>query len=189
MYDPVRYWQRRGAHYRGKRTPGELEQLAGALRQLQPVDVLEVGSGAGRLLSYLREHVVLQDIGAEYSMCDFVDSMIDSCEHRTGVRPDKWDGERLPYSDRAFDLVISFSVLLHVPPSALARLWAEHVRVSNRWIYVASMASSAVMPALHCFVHDYVRLFEGVRVVDVVTFDSRRHWLIDVRGDKGKRNA
>jgi SAM-dependent methyltransferase len=101
------------------------------------------------------------------------------CELRTGLRVDWWDGITLPYEDDSFDWVISFSVLLHVPPSDIARHVSEMLRVARRYLFVSTYTGSGDGLAAHCFAHDYA-LFDGLCEVEYRHFseEDNTQWLI-----------
>lgn len=187
MYDPKAYWADRGHWLKDPKSrfedPDELGSLAGWVREIQPENVLEVGSGHGRVYEYLKP----LGLAGDFVMCDIAESMLDGCEERTGIRPDLWDGVTLPYDDRAFDLVVSFSVLLHQPPSGIDRLFSEHVRVA-RWVFVATCTRGISPQSSYCFNQDYRGLIAraGLRVVKERVFHSRSrgqwertHWLLE----------
>jgi ubiquinone/menaquinone biosynthesis C-methylase UbiE len=50
-----------------------------------------------------------------------------------GIRLVHGDGARLPFPDRAFDLVLTSAVILHNPPPVAERMRREVVRVARRW--------------------------------------------------------
>ena len=168
-YDPQKYWERRGGDYNvSADTTRELDNL----RQLVTTyigehdHVLEIGPGYGRIFQHL---LITTDIQrGNFYLCDFVDSMRHECEQRTGRLPDSWDGITLPYADRSFDFVISFSVMLHVPPADIIQHFRETCRVSRKFVYIATYNGGQEGVADHCFSHpylDYVYAF-GMRVVD-----------------------
>ncbi len=175
-YDPREYWGRPR-----KRNQvvipiavAEGTTLARTLRLLAPVSVLEVGSGWGRLYIALKPLGLAENV----TLCDFTDHQRKRCLNVTGVRPDAWDGVMLPYGDDSFDLVVSFDVMLHVPPADLARFVAEHVRVTRRWLYVATVRKGDQdKMAPHCFVHEYD--FAPMKEVWLAKFNRRAHWLLE----------
>jgi hypothetical protein len=175
-YHPRTYWQQRGNDYEMVECPDELESLCGWFKSLEAERILEVGAGWGRIYSQWRG----LKLSGSYTMCDFVGSMLDGCQRATGTRPDEWDGKRLPYPDDSFDLVVSFSVFLHVPPIDLKPMLAEHVRVCGRWLFVASLDGYDDRLSPHCFVHDYESTFAelGLEVADKRQFGDRAHWLL-----------
>lgn len=188
-YDPHEYWQRRGADYHDPpphlEAQDELANLVEWVRHAGPGTVLEVGPGWGRI------YLALRGAGltfADFRLCDIAPSMLDGCQQRTGMRPDPWDGRTLPYPDGAFDLVISFSVLLHVPPPDLARHFGEIVRVSRSRVFVATCTEAEPPLAPHCFLHDYGALLGrfGLNVEKTKEFAgegwTRFHWLFGKKG-------
>lgn len=182
IHCPQSYWHRRGKSYRGGRYSNKLlKNLSSLFKSLKARQILEVGSGWGKIYSVWRN----LKLNGSYTMCDFVKSMLDGCQRATGIRPDKWDGERLPYSDDAFDLVVSFSVLLHVPPTDIEAMLAEHVRVCSRWLFVASLSNHSGRLASHCFVHNYEPMFMklGLAVVKKRDFGDQTCWLLRKGGD------
>jgi len=185
IYDPEKYWYERGVDYIA---PGEeaeeleIQNLRGLSEKYDLwclPKILEVGSGYGRIYKKLRF-----DIGVDmiFAMCDFVESMRYKCLRNTGVLPDYWDGNELPYNDDEFDLVISFSVLLHVLPERIEQVLREHVRVCNKYIFIATYFGGLGRLAPHCFEHDYKSLFEKVnlKIEDEKFFQGgiRGNWFL-----------
>lgn len=172
-------WQERGWHY-SPRPPlrGEFGNMVAWLRKADPESILEVGAGWGRIYSYLKP----LGLARHFAMCDFVDSMRQMCFLKTGILPDHWDGYTLPYRDNHFDLVLSFSTLQHVPPEQIGAVFAEHVRVSDRWLFIAVWAHGD-WPGLYD--HDYPGLFKAhsLEVAKARVFGKRRraHWLLEKR--------
>lgn len=187
-YDPRAYW---GQPRKRNRivTPiaaAEVTTLASTLRLLRPASVLEVGSGWGRVYVALKplglaENVPATRVLSQWTLCDFTEHQRQRCLEATGVRPDAWDGVTLPYEDDSFDLVLSFDVMLHVPPADLAQFVAEHVRVTRRWLYVATVRKGdRDEMASHCFIHEYD--FAPMRTVRLAKFNRRAHWLLEKPG-------
>lgn len=177
MYDARQFWERRGRNYRTPDQSQELVAVAEMVRATAPANILDVGSGYGRMYEYLKPLGLTEN----YTMCDFADSMRHRCERETGILPDDWDGITLPYADDSFDLVFTFSVFLHVIPEHVRGFFAEQARVSRRYIYVATLREWEGTLGSHCFVHDYLKLFEESRfkVVREHKFGKRSHWLVE----------
>jgi SAM-dependent methyltransferase len=91
---------------------------------MDSISVLNVGSGSGVTDSLLKPHVHSIH-GVEVSL-----AMVEQAQQRN---PDcvyeLYDGERLPFDDGAFDLVLTICVLHHVPPTQWPSFTAELVRV------------------------------------------------------------
>ena len=175
VYDPKKYWGKRGWTYQGQDVKDELKMLAKCVRRVQPESILEVGSGYGRIYRHFRQSGYTGPI----TLCDFVDSFRYHCEEVVGILPDRWDGQTLPYGDCSFDMVVSFSVLHHVPVADLGRVFSEHVRVLKNWFYIAvglprQSEGSNIL-------HDYNPLFEKhkLRIIKKRGFKRRKiDWLL-----------
>ena len=186
-YDPKDYWNKRGVKYEA---PGEKDDETDNLKKIVNQSAgfdtmfLEVGSGYGRIHNELKNGTHLSLYPEHYWMCDFVLSMREHCFLNTGMLPDYWDGKTLPYHNNQFDFVISFSVLLHVPPCEIERVFAEHVRVCKKYFFIATYAGGLDRLAEHCFEHDYRKLFEkhGLKIIDEKFFQGglRVNWLMEV---------
>jgi len=182
-YNPNQYWQERGKNYTvSADTSIELMTLRYLLKILGKNDqkILEVGPGYGRIYNYLKEDLSIDLF--HFTMCDFVKSMREECEARTGIKPDLWNGKKLPYSDNAFDWVISFSVMLHVPESNILKHFEETIRVADRYIYIATYYGPNKGLAKHCFSHDYDSMVDRFKL-EVVYKRSfmdglRVNWLL-----------
>ncbi len=187
-YNPEEYWHERGANYVA---PGEdaekpeVENLKDIIEiyDLSARNIVEVGSGYGRIYEELSSNM---GTSFQFTMCDFVESMRYKCLRNTDILPDYWDGIELPYNDNEFDLVISFSVLLHVTPDKIEQVLKEHARVCNRYLFIATYFGGLDRLAQHCFQHDYKMLFEnmGLKIEDEKFFQGglRVNWLL-ISGD------
>jgi ubiquinone/menaquinone biosynthesis C-methylase UbiE len=154
LYEPAKYWQQRGKNYHHEENNEEMDILKFFLDDHSVLSILEVGSGYGRVYSYL-------DTWIPYTMVDFVDSFRETCYAKTRIMPDKWDAKTLPYSDNSFDLVLSFSVLLHVPFEDIRNHLRELMRVSKKYVFIATCDTGGDygLDEGHCFRHDYRSLF------------------------------
>jgi len=170
VYNPEKYWQHRGIQYNApNEKEEELENLKNLILTHPDIhNILDIGSGYGRVFSYLLNKFAINS--SSYTMCDFVDSMRYNCLRDTGKLPDSWDGKILPYKDNEFNLVISFSVLLHVPIKDIEQLFKEHARVVKQegYIFVATYWGGLDKLAEHCFEHPYCKIFKanGLEIID-----------------------
>ena len=184
-YNAEKYWHDRGVDYSvSVDTSAEVSNLIVLSKKyLEPKNtILDIGSGYGRIFQEFQKHPII-DLN-NYKMCDFVQSMRYNCFRKTGRLPDYWDGKELPYYTEEFDLVISFSVFLHVPPDMLEQVFDEHCRVCKKYMFVATYAGGPEGLAKHCFSHDYEELFYncglGLEIIDEKYFmDGKRvNWLL-----------
>jgi len=141
--------------------------------------VLEVGSGSGRIY-----RLVTRWLPVHYEMCDISAAMAERCRAATGHTPAVYDIDgALPYDDGAFDWVLSFSVLLHVPPEGIRHAIAELARVSADWVFVSTFVDHGTSPlAPHCFRHDYEALFDEADLAlcqtRYFTDEQQQQWLL-----------
>jgi SAM-dependent methyltransferase len=175
MYDPQQYWEERGKNFTNPEREDELVNLGDIIysKREEINSILDVGSGDGRVYKFLRYPKIPRQIFVKkenYKMCDFVDSFRKKCELNTSILPDKWDGKTLPYADDTFDLVISFSVMLHVKPEDIDEFIKEHARVSKKYIFVATWHEDNFSGSgqSHCFHYNYFDIFEklGLKVLE-----------------------
>ena len=176
MYDPKQYWEERGKDYRASNPTWEEESktLRGYylfLNDFTPHTTLEVGSGYGRIYELLG-HPMLMD------MCDISTTMAEKCMEITQRIVYNWDGITLPFKDNSYDLVISYSVLLHVPPDQIRNHISELLRVGKE-VYIATY--SGIQSGEHYFAHDYLELFKQLEaeLVSCKTFgENRVHYVV-----------
>lgn len=182
-FDPRAYWDNRAPHWVPPTSRvKEKENLFNWLDEFQPQTILDVGSGDGDIFR------LIESFGfpflLDHTMADFSDEMRYTCLDRTGILPDSWDGQTLPYDDSSFELVLSFSVLLHVPPSMINQVLAEHVRVSSRHVFIAT-SDMEEMASAHCFPHRYSELFRAhnLKVLKGMHWPNTRvHYLLEKSG-------
>ena len=139
LYDsPRRYWTLRGGddYYReqeGQRArSARADWIAERLASYQPTSILEVGCGYGKLLRALRSRLDVLLVGVDFSTtqldqaCRFLDSApnVDLILSR---------GERLPFADQSFDMVVTSAVILHNPPAIAEQIRSEVLRVARRF--------------------------------------------------------
>lgn len=121
---------RRYAERSPKRTAREL----GLLRRVWPgVDgarVLDAPCGAGRLAA------TLGDLGASWSGADRSRAMLAACRERVGEDATLCaaDSTALPFADRAFDGVVVFRFLHHLPPAVARAAALEACRVADGFV-------------------------------------------------------
>lgn len=148
-YNPEFFWKDMGKHYlekfcdtNGKIMPDRfrlnMECFVTRLKEIKPTNVLEVGCGFGRCLTFVRENVesVKKLVGIEHS-----DTMIESSKdflkhyHKTGgIDIVKANAKDIPFENNSFDLVYSHVCLSHIPPEDIPRVTSEISRIATKWI-------------------------------------------------------
>lgn len=101
--------------------------------------VLDVGAGAGQLLSCIREQRPdIRLIGAELDHASALSI------RRAGLTAVRCDGMRLPFEDNSVDAAINSLVLHHLSNDEAAKLIREMNRVSRHGIVVVDLHRSAI---------------------------------------------
>jgi SAM-dependent methyltransferase len=108
------------------------EKVAPISAYLQPTDsVLDIGSGNGVLCAALR------DRGHNVTALDVRDASF-----TPAVRPIVYDGARLPFRDKAFDIALLITILHHTRDPE--RVVAEAQRVANKVIVIEEIFTNLV---------------------------------------------
>jgi ubiquinone/menaquinone biosynthesis C-methylase UbiE len=162
-YNPHIYWQWRSGTWKRAKREDEHRNTVGFVSKFltEKGIILDCGSGDGQIFLHLREELG-DKLDGRYVMCDIADGMREKCLEKTGILPLKWDGKTLPFEDNEFDLVLSISVMLHVPPQDIEDFVAEHARVCGKHMFVATWwdGTDNKKAGGHCFQHDYYSIFE-----------------------------
>jgi SAM-dependent methyltransferase len=136
--DPRAYWTLRGGDDYFREQEGQparsrrIEWMAERLAGYGPGSILEVGCGYGKLLRALRRRLAVPLAGIDFSPTQLEHARryldpADSIELLLGC------GERLPFPDGSFDMVVTSAVILHNPPPAAERIRSEVLRVARRF--------------------------------------------------------
>jgi len=191
-YSPIEFWnayaEKRGLSWNEPSNYTEMDNLISMIREyLDPeAKILDVGSGWGRFLKRCRTKKLNN---VKVSMCDISQEYIKLAIKKTGVVPTWWDGKTLPYEDDSFDLVISQSCMLHIKPYNVKRVWMEHVRVSKKYLYIATATPERTPERLaidrkgegHCYAHNYAKLIKdsGLEIIKEASYSEGRRtsWL------------
>lgn len=136
--DPRRYWTLRGGDDYFREQEGQrsrtlrAEWLAERIVAYCPTSILEVGCGYGKLLRALRRRLDVPLVGIDFSV-----SQIAHARHYLaglgGIELMLACGQRLPFPDSSFDMVVTSAVILHNPPLAAEGIRCEIVRVARRF--------------------------------------------------------
>lgn len=138
--DPREYWTLRGgleymAEQEGQ--PARTSRscwLSERVAACSPESILEVGCGYGKQLEAIRsvagDHISLTGIDFSPTQLRLAAARLEAVDKLTLVLG---DGQRLPFPDGAFDLVLTSAVILHNEPEIADRMRAEIVRVARRW--------------------------------------------------------
>ncbi|CAN5908824.1 hypothetical protein BH23PLA1_BH23PLA1_29910 [soil metagenome] len=136
--NPREYWNLRGGHdyYReqeGQTTRSERALwLSGRIATYRPLSILEIGCGYGKQLRELRGRIEAPLVGLDFSasQLELAGGYLDGLE---GIKLVLGSGDRLPFPDQSFDLVLTSAVILHNVPEVAHRIRNEVIRVARRW--------------------------------------------------------
>jgi SAM-dependent methyltransferase len=136
--DPRKYWTLRGGDDYFREQEGQqararrAEWLAERLAFYRPSSILEVGCGYGKLLCELRLRLDVPLVGIDFSttQLDFARRYL---RDGTEIPLVLGRGERLPFPNHAFDMVVTSAVILHNPPDIAERIRRELLRVARRF--------------------------------------------------------
>lgn len=109
-----------------------LAWMAGLIEQHGYACVLDVGSGTGRALAYLKARVGVKVVGVEPS------AELRTVGHAKGLAADELvagDALTLDFPDDTFDLVCAYGVLHHIKDHR--RAVAEMTRVARRAVFIS----------------------------------------------------
>jgi SAM-dependent methyltransferase len=123
--------------------------------------VLEVGCGRGRWLRFFR------DRGTSPTGLDLSHEAVARCAEQ-GLSAVVGSAEELPFPSGSFDLVVSVTVLLHLPPGSQRRAAAEMQRVCRTGGNVVVLEGTGRDPSPHVWsraTKDWIALFDNCRLV------------------------
>jgi len=139
------------------------------LHYLEVTSMLDVGTGTGRALHYLRQHRPTMTLMGVDPVQELLDKAADRGIPRTSLTVGV--GENLPFADNSFDASCEFGILHHVPqPDLVVR---EMIRVSRKCVFLS----------------DSNRFGQGsflARVVKLLSYKLGLWPLIDLAKTRGK---
>ena len=118
----------------------KVENIQRLLKSRRVATVLEVGCGTGAVLAEMAR----RGIGATHCGVDLADPREHIHPGAEGFDLRTYDGERLPFGDRSFDLVVATHVVEHVPHPR--QFIAELSRVCAGFIYVEVPCEIRIFP-------------------------------------------
>jgi SAM-dependent methyltransferase len=136
--DPRQYWTLRGGEDYFREQEGQparshrIEWMAARLARYQPRSILEVGCGYGKLLRQLRRRLDVPMVGVDFSRTQ-LELARRYLGPEDGIELLLSSGERLPFPDGSFDMVVTSAVILHNPPALAEQIRREILRVARRF--------------------------------------------------------
>lgn len=136
--DPRVYWTLRGGVDYFREQEGQpartlrAEWIADRISGYRPSSILEVGCGYGKVLRALRERLDVPLVGVDFSGSQ-LEQARGFLAGLSGIETLLACGERLPFRDDSFDMVVTSAVILHNPPPLAERIRREILRVARRF--------------------------------------------------------
>jgi SAM-dependent methyltransferase len=139
LYRDVRlYWILRGGEDYFREQEGQeprslrAEWIADRVAAYRPESVLEIGCGYGKVLNALRSRLDIPMVGVDFSPTQLARAR-QFLNGKKGIATFLASGERLPFPDRSFDMVVTSAVILHNPPEMAEKIRLEILRVARRF--------------------------------------------------------
>jgi SAM-dependent methyltransferase len=136
--DARKYWILRGGDDYFREQEGQearalrAEWVAERVATYRPESILEVGCGYGRVLRELEACLDVPITGVDFSPTQLQKAhQFLPNSSRTALILAR--GERLPFADQSFDMVLTSAVILHNPPAAAEAIRREVLRVARRF--------------------------------------------------------
>jgi SAM-dependent methyltransferase len=137
----VSFTGRDGAFYARRKVELLEEIVRPRLGSLQGLSVLDVGCGTGTTDRHFVSRV------RSLHGVDISEEMLVQARRRVPTADFSWyDGDKLPFADESFDLVVAISVLHHVPFSKRFKIVSEMVRVTRSQGFVAVFEHNPLNP-------------------------------------------
>jgi SAM-dependent methyltransferase len=137
--DARKYWTLRGGDDYFREQEGQearilrAEWLAQRLAPYRPESILEVGCGYGRMLCEIAARLEIPLTGIDFSPTQLQAARRFLPHHQSRISLVLGRGERLPFADRSFDMVVTSAVILHNPPAEAEAMRLEVLRVARRF--------------------------------------------------------
>ncbi|MDD5263869.1 MAG: class I SAM-dependent methyltransferase [Candidatus Bipolaricaulis sp.] len=186
----LNYWENRAPSYYIE-DPFGRAILKAFIEKLQPQSLIEIGCGNGELFS-LYKHIPIS-VGIDWS-----EEMLIRANLRKGRHylPNLrlWRHDITQCSPQGnYDVVVTRTVLMHIPPEAIEKTIRHIVKVGERFLifeYFETIPTEKL--AAHNWLHDYVPLFEkaGCELIESYTrpdlpqvlFQFQKKKSIDIPG-------
>jgi ubiquinone/menaquinone biosynthesis C-methylase UbiE len=174
-YNPKKYWTVQGVKYKNEFHNRFLRRLKESghdrnisliidtLKKYKFDSFLDVGCGYGLYLKHIEKAFPFV---SRIDGCDISPTMLAEAKIFLGADSramlNETNGRHLPYKDKSFDVVFTYSVCIHVPHKQIAEFVGEILRVAkSRYIF---MESSVGKDSFYYFSHDYPKIFGDLGV-------------------------
>jgi 2-polyprenyl-3-methyl-5-hydroxy-6-metoxy-1,4-benzoquinol methylase len=153
-----RYWEARAPSYTTDDVFGR-NIIRAWLDKVKPTSLIEIGCGHGELFSLYKDIPTVTAI-------DWSDAMLQRANLRKArhylpnLHIQKHD--ICQCSPRGhYDVAVTRTVLMHIPPGEIEKAVRHIVKIADVFLHLEYWEAVVLNPlAAHCFLHDYVDLFE-----------------------------
>ena len=139
--ESVSFTGRNSAFYAGRKVDILEEIVSAGIGPLEELSVLDVGCGTGTT-----DQLLVSRVGSLHGV-DISEEMLAQARASVPDAEYRWyDGEKLPFPDETFEVVVAICVLHHVPLSSRYKFVSEMVRVARSGGIVAIFEHNPVNP-------------------------------------------
>ncbi len=194
-----RYWLSRGKtyyqEYKDKsgwqRRYGQkcIKKLMATLKQLEFNSVLDVGCGFGLITKELHKHfpdVLIHGIDISPHQIRQANISIHPCDYKVTFTTSSFQ-DFTPY--KTYDLVLSTSLLMHIPSRDINNVLNKMVDLSSK--YIVNMdwtTTNSRMFEPHCYSHDYYTLYNytfKIKHINTIHLPKRPTYTVSFGLDTG----
>lgn len=181
MRDDISAYEKPYHIFRFIRRKKEEKMILKALSDLSFENVLDVGCGYGRVIRLIQSQfkgIKIKGIDISPHQIEYARKYVkdEDVEISVGTIYD------IDAPDNSYELVISTSVLMHIPFSRIEKAVGEMIRVSSKhvinldWYDKGKIGEKFGYPLPYQFIHDYTSIYKkiGVSKVEII---SSKDWL------------
>lgn len=169
MFDYHSYWSEQGEAKTNSLHDAQIPYLVSIVDNLNPVSILEVGAGWGRVTKELIKIV------PDYSVNDLSRTRLELIPFKI---PKLW-GDFMDLNLKKYDCIIAIEVLMHIPPELINKFVTKIKSKANHIITLDYDPKNKIELAQHNFLHDYDKLFPKAKVIKVNDLQKIRVYTKD----------
>ena len=161
-----RYWEIRGRNYKSNEGFMGNVLVKRIINDLAPKSLLDVGCGGGRLFSLYTKIPKVTAIDFSSSMLNNAKKLIQKKKY-ANITCVLLDASEISKLGQKFDLVVTRTVLLHIPPNKINQVVNQMKRVCKKNILILEYYSlkNKSLRSFHCFNHQYDALFKDLKLL------------------------
>jgi ubiquinone/menaquinone biosynthesis C-methylase UbiE len=186
-YNPKIFWNGWSDNYSRQKAQQRIDNshywLLEKVEALKPKNILEIGCGFGRNLTFLLENLsypvglVGFDISASMirkAKKSLDDKVLLGCA----------DINFLPFCEKSYDLVFAYATLMHVPEQNIKNAICEIERVAKKYVVIieetywsiGNIGGVTLKPNEYTFIYDYTKLLSECGLVIEEAKEQKGDW-------------